>query len=361
MGVSLETDKKWMTRVLALARLGGQKVSPNPKVGSIIVKGERILAEAFHERFGGPHAEILALQKVKSRSLLSKATMYVNLEPCVHFGKTPPCLPIVQKSGIRRIVIGMEDPNPLVSGRGVSELRRSGLDISVGVLRDACEALNERFVKNMRTGLPWVTVKIAMSLDGKIATKTGESKWITSKESRSLVKKLRANHDAILVGKNTVLLDNPALRAFRRDPFRIILDPTLETPLSAKVYRDRNAIVIVTPQAPRQKREALQKRGIITKIFDKNGGLHPLLRWLYCEKNIGSLLVEGGSETFGLFFDEKLVDKVYFFIAPKIIGGRLAKSAVSGEGVQSLHQALRISEWKIRPSGPDFLIEGKIT
>lgn len=353
-------DKQWMQRVLEFAEKGRGKVSPNPMVGCVIVKNNRILAEGYHQKFGGPHAEIMALGKVKSPSLLHGATLYVNLEPCVHFGKTPPCMPVVRNSGIKRIVVGMKDPNPLVSGRGIRALREAGIQVIVGCLENTCAKLNEVFIRNMKTGLPFVAVKVAMSLDGKNATKTGESKWITSQTSRKLVKKLRAGYDAILVGKNTVLQDNPVLSAQGREPIRIILDSSLETPISAKVYRNENVIVATTNKASRRKRETFLKKGVTLRIFPRKIQLRSFLHWLSVEKNIKSVFVEGGSKTFGSFFDEKLVDKVYFFIAPKIIGGEKAKSAVAGEGIRFLRQAIMVSSWEIRSVGQDFLITGQI-
>lgn len=354
-------DKKWMKRALTLAKKGQGNVSPNPMVGCVIVKNNRIISEGWHEKFGSPHAEIIALQKVKNVKSLSGATLYANLEPCVHFGKTPPCVPEIIKARLRRVVIGMQDQNPLVFGKGIRALKKAKIKVDIGCLESESKALNEVFIKNMKTGLPFVALKVAMSLDGKIATRTGESKWITSEKSRILVKKLRAKYDAILVGKNTVLQDNPELTAFQKESVRIILDSSFESSLSAKVFQNNRAILVTTKKAKKAKIVALQKKGIVVKIFPEKISLSPLLHWLLKEKNISSIFVEGGSEIFGAFFDEKLVDKVYFFIAPKIIGGKNAKSAIAGEGVKRLTNSLRISEWKFFQIGPDLFIEGEVS
>jgi diaminohydroxyphosphoribosylaminopyrimidine deaminase/5-amino-6-(5-phosphoribosylamino)uracil reductase len=322
-------DERFMKRALELAKRGISSVSPNPMVGAVLVRKGKIVAQAFHKKFREPHAEKLVLAYARRGD-----TLYVNLEPCVFFEgkKTPGCVPEILKSKISRVVIAMKDPNPKVSGRGIRAMRRGGIRVDVGCLRKNAQELNEKFVKWMRTGIPFVGMKVAMSLDGKIATKTGDSKWITSDASRRWVKKLRDTYDALLVGSRTVLLDNPTLAGAQREPRRIILDSQLRVSPRAKVLRDNNVIFVTTNRAPNSKIHFFKKRGIPLKIFSQKIQLHPLLRFLG-KQNISSILVEGGSEIFGSFMDKKFVDRLYWFIAPKIIGGRKAKTAVGGEGI----------------------------
>lgn len=349
-----------MKKALALARKGEGQVSKNPMVGCVITKNGRVVAEGWHKKFGRPHAEIVALKKIKNPASLRDAVMYVNLEPCVHFGKTPPCALKIVSSRLRRVIIGMKDPNPVVFGKGISVLKKAGMKVDVGCLEKECLGLNKVFLKNMKTGLPFVALKVAMSLDGKIATRTGKSKWITSEVSRNFVKKLRNDFDAIVVGKNTVLRDDPFLSGSKREPIRIVLDSSFETPLSAKVFRDHRAILVTTSKASRSKLQHLKKKNISIKIFPKKIQLTLLVHWLFRKQSIASILVEGGSEVFGSFFDEKLIDKVYFFIAPLIIGGKEAKPAVGGKGTDSLRRALRLTGWKLQGFGSDFLVTGNI-
>lgn len=333
-------DEQFMSRALELAQKGKFCVSPNPMVGAVIVKNGKIIAEGWHKKFGGAHAEINAL-KLAERAA-KDAVLYVNLEPCMHVDKkTPPCVPEVVAAGISRVVVAMKDPNPKVAGRGILALRKAGIKADVGCMQKEACRLNEKFVKWILTGLPYVGMKVAMSLDGKIATKTGESKWITSEESREFVRNLRDDYDAILVGINTVLKDDPVLAGKHREPKRIILDSKLSVPSNAKVLRDSNVIVVTA-----------EKKTKKTRIE-----LAPLLR-LLGEQGVSSVFVEGGAEIFGSFIDEKLVDRFYWFIAPKIIGGREAKNAVGGDGVDKLKKALQLQNVEIRKIGSDIMIEG---
>lgn len=350
-----------MHRAMELAKRGRGFVSPNPLVGAVFVRNGKIIAEGYHKKFGGDHAEIVALKNAGEKSLTG-STLYINLEPCVHYGKTPPCAPKIIKSGIARAVIGMNDPNPLVSGRGITALRKAGIKVEVGCLRRSALALNEKFIKWISSGMPFVSMKIAMSLDGKIATRTGDSKWITGESSREYVKRLRDEHDAILVGAGTIFVDNPSLSGKTREPKRIILDSVLKIPLNSKIFRDSNVFVATTSKAPKSKMNGLKKRGIDLKIFKSKGGkipLTPLLRFLG-GRNISSVLVEGGSEIFGSAIDEGVVDKFYWFIAPKIIGGRNAKPAVGGEGIAKMTQAMNLDNFNFKQIGSDILVETKV-
>lgn len=348
-------DEKFMKRALSLAEKGRGFVSPNPPVGCVIVKNGKIAASGWHRKFGFPHAEIEALKKTGAKA--KGATMYVNLEPCAHFGKTPPCAAAIIESGIKRVVVAMKDPNPLVNGRGIKILKKSGVRVAIGCLKNEAEELNEVFIKYIVKEEPFVALKAAMSLDGKIATKTGDSKWITSDSSRKFVKNLRDKYDAVLVGIETVLKDNPRLCGSNTEPLRVILDSKLRIPLAAKVLRNKKVLIFTTKKAPRKKIGILQKKGFKIKIFPENIRIVPLLHFLG-KQNISSVLVEGGSEIFGSFFDAKSVDKIYWFVAPKIIGGINAKPAVSGQGVNLLRKAAFISNLKILKSGDDCLFIG---
>lgn len=341
-----------MQRVFELAKKGEGAVSPNPMVGAVLARKGKIVASAWHKKFGGPHAEKLVLSYVRPGD-----TLYVNLEPCVFFDgkKTSGCVPEILKAGISRVVIAMKDPNPKVSGRGIKQLRAAGIKVKVGLFKEEAEKLNEKFVKWMRTGIPFVGMKVAMSLDGKIATKTGDSKWITSEASRLWVKKLRDTYDAILVGSRTVLYDNPTLAGAKRQPKRIILDSELRISKRAKVLRNSNVILATTTHAPKSKIKFFTRRGISLKIFPRKIQLAPLLRFLGTQ-GISSILVEGGSEIFGSFMDAKLVDRFYWFIAPKIISGRKAVPALGGKGISSMRAAVTLKNWRIQKIGEDLML-----
>lgn len=360
------SEQRFMHRALELAKRGEGAVSPNPMVGAVLVKHERILAEAWHAKFGGPHAEAVLLKKMRKKNIAGKgATLYVNLEPCVTYPgkKTVGCDLALRASGITRVVVAMKDPNVKITGRGVAALRKAGIKVDVGCLHDEALVLNEKFVKWIKTGVPFIAMKVAMSLDGKIATKTGDSKWITSEKSRRFVHRLRDTYDAILVGKNTVLRDNPRLAGLRREPLRIVLDSSLSLPLSAQIFRDSNVLIVTSKAAAKEKIEALKKKGIRILMAKSVPGhtlhhriaLAPLLRTLG-KMGISSILVEGGAEIFGSFIDARLVDRLYWFIAPKIVGGREAKAAVAGEGVFGMSTVHRLKNPAIQRVGDDVLV-----
>ncbi len=352
-------DERFMKRALELAKRGRLSVSPNPMVGAVLVKNGRIIAEDWHRKFGEAHAEANLLRRAKKKILsFAECTLYLTLEPCVEFSgkKTPACVDRIIESGVKRIIIAMKDPNPRVSGCGIKVLKKANIHVAAGCLEREAIKLNMPFVKRMKTGAPFVTLKIAMTIDGKIATKTGDSKWITSEKSRRYIKSLRDEHDAVLVGINTVLRDNPELKGARRQPLRIILDSHLRIPRNAKVLRDSNILLITTDSAPKSKLDYFSRRGTACKIFRKKIAIAPLLRFLgSC--GINSLLIEGGSEVFGSFIDARLFDRLLWFIAPKIIGGRNAKPAVGGEGIALLKKAIRLSRPTLRRIGSDFLVD----
>ncbi len=355
-------DEHWMRRALRLAEKGRGRTSPNPMVGAVLVKDGRVVGEGYHAGAGEAHAEIVALRQAGKEA--RGATLYINLEPCAHYGKTPPCAPVVIEAGVKRAVVGMEDPNPLVKGRGLEMLRTAGFDVEVGILEEACRRLNEAFCKYIRIKEPFVILKVAATLDGKIATQHGESKWITGEDSRRLAHRLREQADGLLVGIGTILKDNPMLTARirgGRDPYRIVLDSHLRTPEEAKVvvHNPEKTIIATTELAPRDKMESLAKKGVRVLILDSMQGKVNLRSLLFRLGEMGmmSLLVEGGSEVNGSFLNEGLIDKIFFFLSPKFLGGQ-ALGIFGGRGTAKLEEALSLKQLKIKKVGEDILLEG---
>ncbi|NIM03627.1 bifunctional diaminohydroxyphosphoribosylaminopyrimidine deaminase/5-amino-6-(5-phosphoribosylamino)uracil reductase RibD [bacterium] len=356
-----------MHKAIALAREGSFRVSPNPKVGCVLVKKGKVISRGRHEHFGGAHAEINALWEAGVRARGS--TMFINLEPCGHYGKTPPCTEAILKAGVKKVVVGMVDPNPLVKGKGLRELRAKGIKIKLGVLREECAKLNEPYIKYITRGIPFVILKSAMSLDGKIATQKGDSKWITSEASRKYAKALRSQVDGVLVGIDTVIKDNPGLLASssQKRPIRIIMDSHLRIPLDARVLNSRAPTIVATGKGvDRKKIERLQARGIEVlqiprwKKHPRRGlDLKFLMREL-AKRGVTSILIEGGGRVNASALEMGLVDKVLFFIAPKIVGGEDAITAVEGEGIDRIGQAIRLKDTKVRRFGEDILFEGYI-
>jgi diaminohydroxyphosphoribosylaminopyrimidine deaminase/5-amino-6-(5-phosphoribosylamino)uracil reductase len=359
------TDEQYMRQALRLARRGLGKTSPNPMVGAVIVKGDRVIGKGYHRRFGGDHAEVDALKNTKEDA--GGATLYVTLEPCRHWGKTPPCTDAILKSKIGKVVIGMLDPFPEMRGKSVTLLNQKGIKTVVGVLEKECFTLNEAYLKYTTAGLPYVTVKFAQTLDGRIATAQGSSRWISSPESLKLAHKLRATHDAILVGVQTVLVDNPELttRLVKgRNPARVILDSTLRIPLDAKVLTNQKAartLVGATPAADKTKLAALKSMGIevLTIPPDAEGrvDLKQLLKML-AQRQISSVLVEGGGAVITSFLRLRLVDKLVAIIAPKILGK--GTDTVGELNITDLSKALKLSSVKTYRSGVDIVVEGRL-
>ncbi len=354
-----------MHEALALARRGVGTASPNPMVGAVVVVDGRIVGRGYHPRAGDPHAEVFALRDAADRA--QGATLYVTLEPCAHRGRTPPCTEAIIGAGIGRVVTAMEDPDHQVRGRGLRRLADAGIETSVGIAEGEARQLNEAYIKHRTTGLPFVTVKWAMTLDGRIATRSGESRWISGEASRALVHRIRAGTDAILAGIGTVLRDDPALTArapdAARSPRRIVLDSTLRLPLGARVLAQDGTPVIVatTSRARTAARAALEARGIEVLVADGPDGrvdLTALLRELG-RRDILSLLVEGGGTVHGAFMDTGLVDKVLAFIGPQIVGGP-APHPVGGVGIEALARAWRLGRVILRQLDDDVLIEGYV-
>ncbi len=356
-------DERWMRKALRLAERGRGRTSPNPMVGAILVKKGKVVGEGYHAKAGEAHAEIVALQRAKKDA--RGATLYINLEPCTHYGKTPPCAPRVIEADVKRVVIGMEDPNPLVRGKGIKTLKKAGLDVRLGILEKECRRLNEAFCKYVLRKEPFVILKVAATLDGKIASRDGDSKWISGEASRRFVHKLRDQVDGVLVGIGTVLRDNPLLTTRikgGRDPYRIVLDSRLKIPEEANVFRDfpQKVVVATTEFAPDDKVESLGKRGVRILTFQSKDGRVDLKACLSKLGEIGitSLLVEGGSEVNGSFLDEGLIDKLLLFLSPKLIGDHRAPGIFGGRGVSSLQEAVPLKEMRVKRIGEDVLLEG---
>jgi len=354
------STKYVIKKIFELAKKGEGFVSPNPLVGAAIAKKSRIISFGYHKKVGLPHAEIEAINKANQS--LRGATLYINLEPCCHWGKTPPCVDEIISRGIKKVIVSTADPNPKVGGRSIKRLKRAGITVKVGVLKQEAIKLNEVFFKNMKEKLPFVVVKIAQSLDGKIATKTGKSKWITSFEARRFSKVLRDKYDAVLVGVNTVIKDDPTLEGVRKTPYKIVIDPELKIPLNSKLVKKFNdKLIIFFSQTPNMnKLKTLSSAGTSLFPLKRRGrylNLKKILKIVY-SLNIMSIFVEGGSITIGRLFDEQLVDKVYFFLAPKIIGGEGALISIRGKGIGNLKDAIVIKDLEIKRLGKDFLISG---
>ena len=354
-----------MREAIRAARHGLGRTSPNPAVGAVVVRDDRIVAIGWHRQAGTPHAEIHALRM--AGELARGATLYVTLEPCSHYGRTPPCVNAIIDAGISRVVAAMSDPNPKVAGRGFARLRDAGIEVAVGVCEAESRRLNEVFLKWITTGMPFVMLKTAMSLDGKIATATGQSQWITSEAARRRVHEWRNVFDGIMVGIGTVLADNPSLTTrleFEgRNPVRIIVDSSARTPLDANVVSDKKArtLIAVTEHAPQQKVDALIGRGveIIVAGSEECVDLRRLMREL-AAREITSIMVEGGGTLNFSLLKAGLVDKINAFIAPKVLGGRDALTGVEGEGFSTLQDAVELSDVSTEMLGGDILIGGYV-
>lgn len=358
-------DMEYMKLALDLAKKGMGFVNPNPMVGAVIVKDGSIIGKGWHKKYGELHAERNAFADCTESC--EGATIYVTLEPCCHYGRTPPCTEAIIEHKIARVVIGSSDPNPLVAGKGAAILREHGIDVVEGVLREECDALNEIFMHYITTGLPFVTMKYAMTMDGKIACYTGKSQWITGEEALLNVQRDRLKHSAIMVGVGTVIADDPMLTCRienGRNPVRIICDTKLRTPLSSNIVRTAKEIptIIATCSQDSEKiseYEALGCRIIKTDIKDNHINLNQLTEILGREK-IDSILLEGGGQLNWSALKSGIVCKIQAYVAPKIFGGAQAKSPVSGIGVPSPDEAFMLTDTKIKQIGKDFLIESKV-
>ncbi|GAB4258480.1 bifunctional diaminohydroxyphosphoribosylaminopyrimidine deaminase/5-amino-6-(5-phosphoribosylamino)uracil reductase RibD [Thermincola ferriacetica] len=362
----IKTDVKYMRMALELAAKARGNTSPNPMVGAVIVKDGRVIGKGYHMKAGTPHAEVHALRE--AGELSRGATMYVTLEPCSHYGRTPPCSKAVIAAGVARVVVAMEDPNPLVSGQGIQQMREAGIQVEVGLMEKEARELNEVFIKYIKTRRPFVVMKSAMTLDGKIATAMGHSRWITGEEARRLVHLWRSWYDAILVGIGTVLTDNPLLTCRLEDrqaqnPVRIILDSLGRLPVDVNVLKtieQAPVIVVSTEKIPRERKAVLEKLGAEVLVLPEREG-RPDLAALLDElgrREITSLFVEGGATVNASFLKNRLADKTVWFVAPKIVGGPQAPGPVGDMGIQFMDECLNIKNMSVQDIGPDLLITG---
>lgn len=360
------SNEDLMLRCIRLAQNGKGSVSPNPMVGCVIVKSGNIIAEGYHARFGEAHAEVQAIRSASES--VEGAEVYVNLEPCDFYGKTPPCTDLLINKRVRRVYVAMLDPNPRVNGSGVRRLKEAGIEVEVGIMEQPARKLNEAFIKFITKKLPLVTLKIAQSLDGKIALKNGKSKYITSKESLRKVHELRAEYDAVLVGAGTIEIDNPELDVRLTDgrsPTKIILDGNLSSSVDSKVFTTGKTILFYSSRMDKglrrkqRKINTLKDRGI--EVFPMKGNrrgmidLKDVLKKI-ASLNIGSVLVEGGASVFSQLIESKLADKLHLFIAPRILGGGL--SFADGIELKDLSKSLTLSELEISQIGVDNLVTG---
>ena len=358
-----QIDRRYMRMACRLAEKAAGRTSPNPIVGAVLVRDGKIIGSGFHPFAGGDHAEIVALKKAGNKA--NGATLYINLEPCNHYGRTPPCTGSLIAAGVKEVVVGMEDPNPLVSGKGLRALARAGIKVRTGVLHEECRVLNEAFTKLITRGVPFVTLKLAASLDGKIATATGDARWISCEESRATVHLLRNKYDAVVVGAGTIIADNPQLTcriAGGRDPWRIILDARLRIPLNAEFLRrrgnDKN-IIVTSDTASVGKIRALKNLGAtVWRLPARDGAVRwfPLLKKL-AKIGIASVLIEGGATTAAGALKEKMVDKMLLFYAPKLLGGD-GRYMIDSLGIEHIKQSIMLQNLKVQKSGADLLISG---
>lgn len=357
-------DQEYMSLALKLALGMRGQTSPNPMVGCVIVRDGEIVGIGSHLKAGGPHGEIHALQMAGDKA--HGATAYVTLEPCSHHGKTPPCADALIRHGIQKVVVAAMDPNPLVAGRGIEKLRQAGIHVVTGVLANEATRLNEVFNKFITTGQPFVTVKTASTLDGKVATETGSSRWITGEEARLDVHRLRNIHDAILVGVNTVIMDNPQLTTRLpggevKNPIRIIMDTTLRIPLQARVLNDKEAPtwLITTDRADSGKKRWLEEKGV--RVFSTGGepkvDVNRMLEILG-QESVSSLLVEGGSQINSAFLHARAIDKVISYIAPKLVAGQGAPTPFGGTGIEEMGNAVALRNFQVETLGVDLKITG---
>lgn len=357
---------KYMKKALELSKKGYGHVNPNPLVGCVIVKEGRVISQGYHKKYGDKHAEVNAIENAKES--LTGATMYVTLEPCSHFGKTPPCVNKIIENKISKVYIAMKDPNPLVAGRGINILKDNGVEVKVGILEEEARRINEIFIKYITQRKPFCTLKSAITLDGKIATHTGDSKWISNKKSREIVHELRQKYSGILVGINTVIKDDPMLNVRLKGikdvshPTRIIVDSRLRIPMKSKVLnnlKEIKTVIATTKYADEEKIEKLKSIGakvIICKDLNNRVDLKDLMDKIV--DTVDSILIEGGGSIAYSALESGIVDKVDVFIAPKIFGGISSKGFIGGIGVEKVDDAFEVRDMKIRDVDGDIYLQG---
>ena len=360
----------YMEQALSLARLALGQASPNPAVGAVVVKKGMVIGQGYTQPPGSHHAEVIALKQAGGEA--KGSAMYVTLEPCSHYGRTPPCSRAIASAGISEVHMAMLDPNPIILGRGKEELEREGIKIYIGEHEEEAREITEAYTKFITTGIPFITAKFAISLDGKIATRQGDSRWISNNEARRYAHNLRYANDAIMAGVNTVLADDPHLTTrccggrggtARKQPLRVIIDSEGRTPLTARVFKEPGkTLLVLGRKATPQEREAFARAGAEILELPAGEGLVDLEGLLEAlgERKITSVLVEGGGILFGSLFDGGLVDKVIAFIAPIIIGGAEARTAVAGKGVERVADSLRLERMRVERFGDDLAISGYV-
>lgn len=364
-----------MGTALALARRGLGKTSPNPAVGALIVKRGKIIARGWHRRAGLPHAEVEAIEKAgrsargaRGAGGATGADLYVTLEPCCRHGRTPPCTDAIISAGIKRVFVGMKDPNPLVRGRGIRALKRAGIEVRTGILEAECRTLNEAYIKYITTRRPFVILKLAATLDGRIATKTGESRWITGTEARRFVQEMRARADAVMVGSGTVVKDDPRLTARItgvKSPARVVVDTDFKTPLSAKVFGSRGGytwgkvLLFTTARAPKRKIKGAEERGaeVIVLPGTKDGVSLKRVMAELGKREVTSVVMEGGSTLAASAVRHGVVHKVIYFLSPMLLGGD-AVASIAGLGIKTLGKGIRFRQVSIKRFGRDIMVEG---
>jgi diaminohydroxyphosphoribosylaminopyrimidine deaminase / 5-amino-6-(5-phosphoribosylamino)uracil reductase len=359
-------DQQYMARALELAVRGQGHVEPNPMVGCVIVAGEQIVGEGWHRRYGGPHAEREALAQASAAA--TGATMYVTLEPCCHHGKTPPCTDAILQAAVRRVVIADRDPFPQVDGGGIGLLQAAGLDVETGLMADESRGLNAPYLKLVRHGRPWVIAKWAMTLDGKLAACSGDSRWVSGESSRRRVQQLRGRVDGIVVGASTVRADDPSLTARppgARTPVRIVLDSRAALSTGSQLVRtarDVPVLVAAGPQAPEGNRRKLREAGCEVWIGQSDDPGQRLLELLHelGHRRMTNLLVEGGAQVLGSLFDAELIDEVHVFVAAKLIGGAAAPAPLAGRGLKQMAQAARLLQPVIEILDDDVYLHGRL-
>jgi len=364
--MGMPEDQEYMCRALTLASRALGRTSPNPVVGAVIVKDDKIVGEGYHLAAGTPHAEVQALSAAGEEA--AGATLYVTLEPCSHFGRTPPCADAVIAAGIKRVVVAVADPNPRVSGRGITKLAQAGIEVEVGILQKEACRLNEVFFKYIQTRLPFVALKTAMTLDGKIASVSGDSRWITGEKSRLKVHQLRDIYDSIMVGIGTVLKDDPQLNTrlpgkVGHDPVRVIIDPQLDIPVTSKIAttsKRQRSLVFCKDEPDQDRQQQLLELGMEICPITSQGDFIPLDRVLIELGKMGlcSVMVEGGGEINASLLEGDLIDKVYWFIAPKMVGGKQAPSPIGGMGIPWMKDAKTLESLEIDKIDEDFIITG---
>jgi len=366
---STSDHSQFMPRALALARRGQGYVEPNPMVGCVIVQGDAVVGEGWHQQFGGPHAEVVALAAAGERA--KGATMYITLEPCCHHGKTPPCTDAIIAAGIKRVVTAMRDPFPQVAGGGLKRLAATGIDVELGLNETEAQELNAPYLKLLSTGRPWIIAKWAMTLDGKIATRSGYSKWISNEAARQVVHRLRGRVDAIMIGRKTAQLDDPLLTARPDDDSparvatRIILDSMAGLPSFSQIVRTAAKVptlVAAGPEAPEKELRRLANAGCEVLPFAPPSRYERLVQLLdeLGRRRMTNVLVEGGSNLLGSLFDARQIDEVHAFIAPKMFGGVRARSPIRGAGVEQVTEALALVNPRWEMLGGDLYVSGRI-